>query len=260
MMATGLIVGYSYIMEAFSAWYSGNVFEQAAMWNRMTGPVRIAVLDSDCLQRDRAQRALVQEDPQQPGAPLHLVADRAGGHVAGALCDHRGQPGAGQPALFLGHLPLHPLGRWATYLGTIGLFLFLFLLFIRLLPMISIFEVRTLLPQAKIKEETRGMNKPIYGVMAEFDNPSALVNAARAAREKGYRKLDAYSPFPIEELSDALHLHKNKLPLLVLIGGIIGGIAGLPAAVLRRRDLLSRSTSAGGRCIAGRRSSSSRLK
>ena len=58
------------------------------------------------------------------------------------------------------------------------------------------------------------MNNPIYGVMAEFDNPTALVNAARAAREKGYRKLDAYSPFPIEELSDALHLHKNKLPLI----------------------------------------------
>jgi hypothetical protein len=70
------------------------------------------------------------------------------------------------------------------------------------------------------------MNKPIYGVMAEFETPSALVNAARAAREKGYRKLDAYSPFPIEELSDALHLHKNKLPLLVLIGGIVGGTLG----------------------------------
>ena len=70
------------------------------------------------------------------------------------------------------------------------------------------------------------MNKPIYGLMAEFDNPTALVNAARATREKGYRKLDAYTPFPIEELSDALHLHKNKLPLLVLIGGIIGGTLG----------------------------------
>jgi hypothetical protein len=68
--------------------------------------------------------------------------------------------------------------------------------------------------------------KPIYGVMAEFDNPTALVNTARAAREKGYRKLDAYSPFPIEELSDALHLHKNKLPLIVLIGGIVGGLTG----------------------------------
>jgi hypothetical protein len=68
--------------------------------------------------------------------------------------------------------------------------------------------------------------KPIYGLMAEFESPTALVNAARAAREQGYRKLDAYSPFPIEELTDALHLHKNKLPLIVLIGGILGGITG----------------------------------
>ncbi len=147
------------------------------------------------------------------------------------------QPGAGLPALLVGHLPGHALGL-GHLLGTIGLFLFLFFLFIRLLPMISIFEVRTLLPQAKIEEETERMTKPIYGVMAEFDNPTALVNAARAAREKGYRKLDAYSPFPIEELSDALHLHKNKLPLIVLIGGIIGGTHGLPAAVLRHGDLL----------------------
>ena len=70
------------------------------------------------------------------------------------------------------------------------------------------------------------MNKPLYGLMAEFDNPSALVNAARTAREKGYRKLDAYTPFPIEELSEALHLHKNRLPLIVLIGGILGGSLG----------------------------------
>jgi hypothetical protein len=67
---------------------------------------------------------------------------------------------------------------------------------------------------------------PIYGVIAEFDNPTALVNATRQAREAGYRKLDAYSPFPIEELSDALHLHKNKLPLIVLLGGISGLVVG----------------------------------
>ena len=70
------------------------------------------------------------------------------------------------------------------------------------------------------------MVKPIYGVMAEFETPTALVNAARAAREKGYRKLDAYSPFPIEALSDALHLHRNRLPLIVLIGGLVGGGLG----------------------------------
>ena len=74
--------------------------------------------------------------------------------------------------------------------------------------------------------------------MAEFDNPTALVNAARAAREKGYRKLDAYSPFPDRGTERRLHLHQNKLPLIVLIGGILGGLTGLPAAVLRDGDLL----------------------
>lgn len=66
----------------------------------------------------------------------------------------------------------------------------------------------------------------IYGVMAEFDNPTDLVRAANAANAQGYRKMDAYSPFPIEELHQALNLHKNKLPLIVLFGGICGGLTG----------------------------------
>src|SRR5271155_3362456 len=66
----------------------------------------------------------------------------------------------------------------------------------------------------------------IYGVMAEFDTPTELVRAATAANAQGYRKMDAYSPFPIEELNHPLHLHHNKLPLIVLIGGIIGGLTG----------------------------------
>jgi hypothetical protein len=67
---------------------------------------------------------------------------------------------------------------------------------------------------------------PVFGVMAEFDNPTDLVNAAREAREKGYRRMEAYSPFPIEELSEVLHLPKNRLPMIVLIGGIVGGLTG----------------------------------
>ena len=60
-------------------------------------------------------------------------------------------------------------------------------------------------------------NKPgIYGVMAEFDSPSALVNATRAVYDQGYKKVDAFTPFPIEELSEILHLNENKLPLIVL--------------------------------------------
>lgn len=66
----------------------------------------------------------------------------------------------------------------------------------------------------------------LYGLMAEFDNPGALVAAARRAREAGYRKLDAYTPYPVEELNDALDLHRNKLPLVVLIGGLAGCVGG----------------------------------
>jgi hypothetical protein len=70
------------------------------------------------------------------------------------------------------------------------------------------------------------VTKGLYGIMAEFNSPGELVAAARAAREGGYRKLDAYSPFPIEDLNGVLHLHKNRLPLIVLLGGLAGGIIG----------------------------------
>jgi hypothetical protein len=66
----------------------------------------------------------------------------------------------------------------------------------------------------------------LYGLMAEFDSPTAVVAAARQAHSAGYRRMNAYSPFPIEELSEAIGFHRNSLPLIVLIGGIIGGLAG----------------------------------
>jgi hypothetical protein len=67
---------------------------------------------------------------------------------------------------------------------------------------------------------------PIYGTMAEFASPQALVDAARRTHEAGYRKIDAYSPFPVEELAEAIGFHKNYVPLVTLIGGITGGITG----------------------------------
>jgi Protein of unknown function (DUF3341) len=66
----------------------------------------------------------------------------------------------------------------------------------------------------------------IYGLMAEFDNPTDLVAAARKTYDAGYKKIDAYSPFPIEELGEAIGFHKNAVPLVVLIGGILGGLSG----------------------------------
>ncbi|HEX8186412.1 MAG TPA: DUF3341 domain-containing protein [Blastocatellia bacterium] len=66
----------------------------------------------------------------------------------------------------------------------------------------------------------------LYGLIAEFESPTDIVAAARRAYEEGYRKMDAYSPFPIEELSEAIGFHRNRLPLIVLIGGIVGCLGG----------------------------------
>ena len=66
---------------------------------------------------------------------------------------------------------------------------------------------------------------PIYGLMAEFESAQELVAAAHKTHEAGYQKIDAYSPFPIEGLAEAIGFHKNGVPLVVLIGGLIGGIS-----------------------------------
>ncbi len=66
----------------------------------------------------------------------------------------------------------------------------------------------------------------IHGLIAEFEDPTALVAATQRAYRAGYRRMDAYSPFPIEELHEALGAHHTRLPLLVLIGGLCGCLGG----------------------------------
>jgi hypothetical protein len=66
----------------------------------------------------------------------------------------------------------------------------------------------------------------VYGLMAEFDTASDLVAAADRTREAGYKKIDAYSPFPVEGLAEAIGFHHDLVPLITLIGGIIGGSSG----------------------------------
>jgi len=65
-----------------------------------------------------------------------------------------------------------------------------------------------------------------YGLMAEFDNPTAIVSAARRAYAEGYRQMDTYTPFPVEGLADELHFHRTRVPLIVLLGGLAGCLGG----------------------------------
>ena len=66
----------------------------------------------------------------------------------------------------------------------------------------------------------------MYGLIAEFDNAEALLAAAHRAFAEGFRKMDAYSPFPVEGLAEALGFHRTRVPLIVLTGGILGCLGG----------------------------------
>jgi hypothetical protein len=71
---------------------------------------------------------------------------------------------------------------------------------------------------------------PLYGLMAEFETAGELVAAARRTKEAGFKKFDAYTPFPIHELDDAMDLHDNRVSLFTLIGGLVGCAGGFGLA------------------------------
>jgi molybdopterin-containing oxidoreductase family membrane subunit len=154
MLATGLIVAYAYILEAFTAWYSGDVFEQSIFWNRMTGPYAATYWTLILCNIVLPQALWIRRIRTNPvtlfiWSLIVLVGmwlERFMIIVSSLAQDYLSSSW---------HVFHATRWDWATYLGTIGLFLFLFFLFIRLLPMISIFEVRTLLPEAKVNEEVQ---------------------------------------------------------------------------------------------------------
>ncbi len=63
---------------------------------------------------------------------------------------------------------------------------------------------------------------PVYGLLAEFGNPEALVHAAHCVHEQGYRRFDAYSPFPVEGLSEAMGFRRTRMPVVMFCGGLLG--------------------------------------
>jgi molybdopterin-containing oxidoreductase family membrane subunit len=151
MLATGLIVAYGYTMEAFMAWYSGNPYEQFVIWNRMTGPYAPyywALIFCNVI------------------APNTLWIKNLRTNV-GYLFFMSLVVGVGMwlerfvivvTSLHRDFLPSSwgtysgTIWDWSTFIGTIGLFVTLLFLFVRILPAISIFEMRTLLPGAEVRD------------------------------------------------------------------------------------------------------------
>jgi Ni/Fe-hydrogenase subunit HybB-like protein len=154
LLVTGLIVAYGYMMEAFIAWYSANAYENFMILNRMTGPYWWAyallifcnVITPQALWFKRVRTSVVTLFVISLIVNVGMWLER---FVIVVTSLHRdflpSSWGMFQPTIW----------DFATYFGTIGLFLMLLFLFLRFLPMISIFEMRTLLPAAKVSEEAR---------------------------------------------------------------------------------------------------------
>jgi len=70
------------------------------------------------------------------------------------------------------------------------------------------------------------MSVPLHGIIAEYETPEELLRAAKRAREAGYTRMDAYSPFPVHGLSEAIGLEDHKVPWTTFFAGVIGAIAG----------------------------------
>jgi len=247
MLATGLIVAYGYMTEAFTAWYSGNLFDRFWLLNRSFGPYQpifwLLMLCNIVL-----PQALWSGRVRSKPILLFIISlvinigmwlER---FVIIVVSLHRDF----LPSSWGMYFPTR--WDWLTLAGSIGLFLTLIFLFIRVLPMISISEMRHLLTKTGARErvaagveerryakttetlspeQTRvATNTPLYGLMAEFAKSEDLLEQARRTYQAGYRQISAYSPFPIEGLSEAIGLRRTKLPLLVLLGGIAGALGG----------------------------------
>ncbi len=152
MLATGLIVAYGYIMEFFMAWYGGNPYDKFLVWNRIHGPYRwcyaglivanIVIPQVLWIKKIRTNTSwlfLISLD-----VLIGMWLER---FVIVVISLHRdfltSSWGMYYPTQW----------DWYTYVGTIGFFFACMLLFLRILPMISIFEMRTLLPEAEVKAE-----------------------------------------------------------------------------------------------------------
>jgi Ni/Fe-hydrogenase subunit HybB-like protein len=153
LLATGLIVGYGYMIEIFMSWYSGSPYEKFTIWNRMTGPywpVFWGLMLCNIVTPQFLWFRSVRSSPLTLWVIALIV--NAGmwleRFVIVITSLHRdflpSSWGMYSPTKF----------DWMTYVGTIGFFVALFFLFIRFLPMISIFEMRTLVPEADVTMPT----------------------------------------------------------------------------------------------------------
>ncbi len=241
ILVTSLIIAYAYGTEFFMAWYAGNPFEQYTFRNRVMGPYGWCFATMVLCNVLLPQLFWFRWFRTTPWAMFVISLFVNVGmwferFVIVTTSLHRDF----LPSSWKMFYP-----TWVDYvqlLGGFGLFTTLFLLFIRVLPMVAMSEVKACLPAADPHSEehcglgrdgaeqagavvsavVRPASGPTFGVLARFAGPGPLLNAARRLHAAGYRRVDAYSPFPIHGMERALRLRRSLVPAFVFAGGAIG--------------------------------------
>ncbi len=245
ILATGSMVGYAYSMEFFIAYYSGNPYELFTFKNRAFGPyawaywtmVTCNVFLPQLFWFKKVRASMVAVFILSITVNIGMWFER---FVIVVTSLHRdfipSNWGYYKPTII----------DIMTFAGTFGLFLTLFLLFLRFVPLIAIAEVKSVLPQgdpehpmARLKEEvpipetlkvTAAVeddgHKP-YGLLAEFETSAEIKKAAEKVRNAGFLKWDVFTPFPIHGLDNAMGLRDPGVGWFTFVGGVLGFTTGM---------------------------------
>jgi Ni/Fe-hydrogenase subunit HybB-like protein len=244
IIVTSCMVGYSYLIEFFNAWYSGNPWERFQVLDRVFGPM------GWCGWLMLLCNAVV---PQLLW--LNRVRSSVWSLFVISLLINVGMWFERfviiVNSLHRDFLPSSWGSYWPSYVevltlvGSFGLFMTLFLLFCRYLPMVAMAEVKSILPSANEaaggdsvaeasgeRDSSPTEPAPIaasvaegpapWGLLAEYKDVAALRTAAAAVRDAGYRKWDCCTPFPVHGLDRAMGIRATVLPWLVLGAGLAG--------------------------------------
>jgi molybdopterin-containing oxidoreductase family membrane subunit len=211
LLATSLLTSYGYMSEQFMAWYGGEPAESYLYLNRLIGfgqyaLITWAIVFCNTLVPQFLWFRSVRRSPFGLFVISLVVLVGMWLERFMIICTslHRdylpSSWGMFQPTVW----------DYLTFFGSLGVFAVLFLLFIRLLPMISISEM----PMISISE------------MRALLTARDVVGATRRARRAGYRNMDAYAPYPVRGLAAALGLSRTRVPFLVLVAGLVGAGVG----------------------------------
>jgi molybdopterin-containing oxidoreductase family membrane subunit len=233
MLATGLMVAYGYAMDWFMGWYSGEPAEVDVLRGYLHGTY------------DWVYWCLIAANVVLPQALwFDWVRTRPVPLFLASLSVLLGMWGERFVIVILSlqrpHLPsawgdfVPTFWDWATLAGSIGLFLLLWFLFIRLLPALSMHELREQVAEGGDRpavepraapDVARVAGEP-WGVLARFAGEREVVAAAQQLRQQGFERLDAYTPLPVDELGKAVGPGRNSVAKVTLIAALAGGAIG----------------------------------